>query len=143
MQGCRRHGYLCVAGIMGRRAAGKPGNWGCTQETGHTGNVKRNLLQFLPQLLCLGENPGTGIARAMPHLSAQSSAEAQVGSEGNQHREATVRCWPGLGALQLPSLPITCHAVRPAGRAQGVALLTHFLGGNRAQKSLLIFKRLA
>ena len=29
LQGCRRYSYLCLAGIMGRRAAGKRGNWGC------------------------------------------------------------------------------------------------------------------
>lgn len=29
LQGCRRHGYLCLAGMMGRTAAGKRGNWDC------------------------------------------------------------------------------------------------------------------
>lgn len=94
---------------------------------------KRNLLQPLPQLLCLGENVGTAIARAVPELPAQSSAELQVGSEGS---EATARCWPGLGAPGRPSLPTACHAVLPAGRARGVA---HFFGGEIKPSNLCQF----
>lgn len=58
--------------------------------TGRAGNGKRNLLQPLPQLLCLGENSGTGTAR------------------GNAR---------------------PARAELAAGRARGVALLTHFFWG--------------
>lgn len=60
-----------------------------SQETGvvaqgtGSGKGKRNGKINLPQLLCLEKNPGTEIVRTVPDLPVQSSAEAQVRSEGN------------------------------------------------------------
>lgn len=96
---------------------------------------KRNLLQPLPQLLCLGENVGTAIARAVPELPAQSSGGAAGGERrqrGNGEVLAGARC---AGETQ----PAHCLP-RSAASWQGPRGGTFFGGGNKAQQSLPIFK---
>jgi len=78
-QGCRRYSYLCLSGIVGRRAAGTPGNWGsCRRDRAHWSG-KRNLLWSQPQLPCLGENPGATPAQSSAEVNAASTERGRRG----------------------------------------------------------------